>query len=208
MADYTFTVNDKVDFGTAVEMITGEIQLLKKIEKEGRNEHTQKEVRSLISYTAGELIHEMAGKGIRLYISKAAQDLHKKMGLSVPFEDVRWSTQTRKKTLADEGRKFFHFEHMLPRSQLTEALCNLQPVNNKSVAGELEKASMAWITKEENEKLNKLKNEDGTSVRSNRPNLFAAYRDAGIELTEWVYEGKRSWLTKKELANHEKKLIR
>ena len=106
-------------------------------------------------------------------VSKKAKEKSTAMGIDLL--SMNWHNQTKKSF--DPGRKLFHWEHIVPVSQIRK-MC-LEAKNEDEVKTLLlEKISVAWILKEEDKKLTK------SGFRSERPDPKEAYFEAGIELIE------------------------
>lgn len=92
------------------------------------------------------------------------------------LRETKWSNQAKR--LSDPQRKIFHFEHVVPNTQLAN---QIREVRNRPV-GEIEKllktAEIAWILKKEDKKLS------ANGHRSKRADPRACYEKAGIKLLE------------------------
>ena len=107
-------------------------------------------------------------------VSEAAHAKAVALGIA-PLERYRWADQRSR--MKDPGRKVFHWEHMVPVSDLQAELRKLQTPDLPSVGAVLSKAQVAWILKSENERLDKAK------LRYGRANGgLAAYKQVGIRL--------------------------
>lgn len=107
-------------------------------------------------------------------VSQAAFDKASAMGL-LPLEKYAWADQPTR--MKDPGRKIFHFEHLVPVSDLVTQLIDLKPPTSVAIACVLRKANVAWILKSEDERLNR------AGLRSRRKaGGFSAYRQVSIKL--------------------------
>ena len=107
----------------------------------------------------------------RMFVSIAAQREADRRKLG-KLSDYTWYQQTTK--MADKGRKTFHWDHFVTIKEMRKALLNLDPPTEDGARAILRRASVAWILKREDRKLNKL------GFRADRPNPHAAYRKARI----------------------------
>ena len=112
-------------------------------------------------------------------VSVKAQEAAGAMDLS----QCKWNQQPS--LLDDPERELFHYEHMYPVSQMREKLIELSDPGRevsedqiiKEIESELDKFDIAWVLKEEDNKLNEM------GYQSKRPpNPLDAYREAGIVL--------------------------
>lgn len=98
------------------------------------------------------------------------------LALSVPVDllTLTW----RKQTHFDPGRMLFHFEHLVP---VSEIIRRCGTVNTAAeVRGVLDGSlTSVWITKQENAQL------DALGYKSCRPDPRAAYDHAGIVVDPW-----------------------
>jgi hypothetical protein len=76
--------------------------------------------------------------------------------------------------MGDKGRKTFHWDHFVTIKELRKALLGLDRPTEEQARQILRRASVAWILKREDRRLNEL------GFRADRPNPHAAYRKAGI----------------------------
>lgn len=107
-------------------------------------------------------------------ISLAAHEKALLMGIA-PLERFKWSDQPKR--MKDPGRKIFHWEHMVPVSDLQAELLKLESPDVQAVEAVLRKAQVAWILKAENKRL------DVAKLRYKRAKGgAAAYRHVGIRL--------------------------
>lgn len=107
----------------------------------------------------------------RMFVSEAAQRKADRLGLG-KLSEYTWYQQTTK--MGDKGRKTFHWDHFVTIKELRRALLNLDRPTEEQVREILRRASVAWILKSEDRKLNQL------GFRADRPNPHAAYRKADI----------------------------
>jgi hypothetical protein len=87
----------------------------------------------------------------------------------------RWTDQTDH--MGDKGRRVFHWEHVLPVSEMKRRLLAISEPDINEIVYILKSADVAWILKEEDADLTRLK----LSQRRDG-NPWDAYRKAGIEM--------------------------
>jgi hypothetical protein len=102
-------------------------------------------------------------------VSVAAQVLANETALG-DLRRYQWRDQPTK--MKDPQRKTFHWEHVLPVSDIVKRLVELPDPTPEAIASVLTDAQVAWITKEENKRL----------PRSGRANPLECYKQARIEL--------------------------
>lgn len=95
--------------------------------------------------------------------------------LAVDLRTVRWHDQLK----FDPGRKQFRLEHVVPVNEIRNRC--LRATSATEVAGCLAEGRVAWILRNENQRLNDL------GFNSKRPDPAAAYRAAGISLAGLTY---------------------
>jgi disulfide oxidoreductase YuzD len=171
----------KLDFDLVAEYILGNIKKIQQYKDEKRDEYTlqfliKAEFQRDIRYFTD---HAMEWNK-RYYSKKAAE----KFGSTeLTLEKMERKDQTNKNKMNDPGRKIFHDEHMYPVKQLTEELLNLHDVTLENVKSILKKSALAWITKEENKKLDEFTDDEtGLSAKSYRTDPFEIYKKIGREL--------------------------
>lgn len=109
-----------------------------------KNEISQRITKRILNW----IIREYKGK-INLYASAEAELLANGKNLS----EYNWKDQIRKSGLGDKGRKQLFLEHILPISQI---ITNLFEVKSKyDIQNILNEISIAWITREQQKKLDK-----------------------------------------------------
>jgi hypothetical protein len=91
--------------------------------------------------------------------------------IGVDLRLVDWHDQPK----FDPGRKLFHMEHVIPVLDVRNS-CSLATSKEDVLAVIKSKIVIAWILKEEDYRLSQL------GFRSKRPDPWAAYLAAGIEL--------------------------
>lgn len=102
-------------------------------------------------------------------VSLGADSEARKIGINL--RTVDWHDQSS----FDPGRRIFHMEHVVPVADIRKSCCSA--TSPEEVLEILKKQILiAWILKEEDRRLTRL------GFRSNRPDPFAAYHAAGIEL--------------------------
>lgn len=125
---------------------------------------------SIASLLLNTLIRHAPGP---VYVSKAASKEAKRRGLN-DLTAYHWRDQVKK--MGDKGRKTFAWDHFYPVAELRRQLDELKSPTVPQVRKILKKASVAWILRSEDEKLNKAR------FRQHRPDPDAAYQQVGIEL--------------------------
>ncbi len=108
-----------------------------------------------------------------VYVSRAAQAEAKRWGLGNLVE-YNWYDQV--KVMGDVGRKTFAWDHFFPVAELRRRIDALERPTEPQVRKILRLASVAWILKREDRRLNEL------GFRHRRPDPDAAYDDARIRL--------------------------
>jgi hypothetical protein len=103
------------------------------------------------------------------HVSQAAYDEATSKGIA-NLHTWRWRDQSRQ----DRGREVFHLEHKMPVALMRDHVLKARSV--KEVAATLKSASIAWILKRENSRLEEL------GFRSRRDDPDDAYRQADIKL--------------------------
>lgn len=105
-------------------------------------------------------------------VSRAAQARADELGLG-DLSRFNWGHQRR--LMKDPTREIFHWEHVVPVSDMVKALLALDDPAPSAIVPILIRAEIAWI----------LKSEDKLLRRSGRPDPRTAYLAAGIELLTW-----------------------
>lgn len=105
-------------------------------------------------------------------VSRAAQTRADELGLG-DLSQFNWGHQ--RGPMKDPTREIFHWEHVVPVSDMVKALLALDDPAPSAIVPILMRAEIAWI----------LKSEDKLLRRSGRPDPRAAYLAAGIELLAW-----------------------
>ena len=102
-------------------------------------------------------------------VSEAAQALASKKGLG-DLRAYRYTDQPV--AMRDPGRAIFHWEHIIPTSDMVNSILALDEPTIASIGDVLIKAQVAWITKEEDKRL----------PVSRRADPAQCYADAGARL--------------------------
>jgi len=102
---------------------------------------------------------------INLASKKAIEEAQK---LNINLSKMHWQNQSK----FDPTRKVFIFEHKTPIKMIIDRIL----LNDSDINNILESIEIAWITKEENDILDK------KGYKSNRPDPNLAYKEAGIIL--------------------------
>ncbi|WP_146071511.1 hypothetical protein [Bosea lathyri] len=105
-------------------------------------------------------------------VSRAAQARADELELG-DLSKFHWGHQ--RAAMKDPTREIFHWEHVVPVSDIVQALVALENPMPSTIAPILMRAEIAWI----------LKSEDKVLRRRGRPDPRAAYVAAGIELLAW-----------------------
>jgi hypothetical protein len=126
--------------------------------------------RRVLSITLNALIRHAPGP---VYVSRAAQDEARRWGLR-DLREYSWYDQI--KVMGDTGRKMFAWDHFYPVAELRRRLDSLKSPTVRQARRILKLASIAWILKDEDRRLNAL------GFRHKRPDPVAAYATAGIRL--------------------------
>lgn len=87
---------------------------------------------------------------IKLYVSTEAKEKAEKLGLKT-LDEYSWREQVKASGMNDKGRKEFYLEHILPVSQTITNL--FKATSDKDIKKILDEFSVAWITKEQQKKL-------------------------------------------------------
>jgi hypothetical protein len=104
-------------------------------------------------------------------VSRAAQKKADEMGVG----DLRQYKYSKQETrMKDRNRKIFHFEHIVPNSDMATLITNLKQPTLDGVTEIMMSAGVAWILKEEDLRLK----------RNDRADPLNAYKEAGIELLD------------------------
>lgn len=106
-------------------------------------------------------------------VSRAAQARADELGLG-DLSRFDWGHQ--RGLMKDPTREIFHWEHVVPVSDMVKALLALDDPTPSAIVPILMRAEIAWI----------LKSEDKLLRRSGRPDPRTAYLAAGIELLTWA----------------------
>jgi hypothetical protein len=102
-------------------------------------------------------------------VSRAAQDRANQMDIG-DLSRLRWIDQPVK--MRDPGRKIFHWEHIVPTSDIARRIVTMDQPNVADITSILMIAGVAWILKAENTKL----------PLNGRADPLLSYAEAGIEL--------------------------
>lgn len=113
-------------------------------------------------------------KLIRIDRSMAADAAARSVGIN-NLGDLKWTDTKRISRLYDVG---FHFEHSMPVGEMVRQLLALENPVKREIEKILNKAYVAWVTKDEDNLLSK------KGYRSKRANWRAAYEEVGITLIE------------------------
>jgi hypothetical protein len=108
-----------------------------------------------------------------VYVSEAAQNVANQRGLG-DLRSYDWKQQKGK--MGDEKREVFHWDHFVPVKEMLNALLKLDHPDIPRARRILNRASVAWILKSEDKKLNSL------GFKASRKNPHDAYKQAGIRL--------------------------
>jgi hypothetical protein len=89
------------------------------------------------------------------------------------LREYTWEDQPKR--MRDPGRRTYAYDHYVPVSELHRALDALEEPTEAQVNAILSQASVVWLLREENKRLDK-------THRSRRPDPRAAYAATGIRL--------------------------
>jgi hypothetical protein len=109
-----------------------------------------------------------------IYVSAAAQAEAHRRGIPGDLREYHWNQQVR--VMGDKGRKIFAWDHFYPVAELRRRLDALESPTADQVRAILRHASIAWILKTEDGRLNEL------GFQHRRPDPAAAYEQAQIQL--------------------------
>lgn len=104
----------------------------------------------------------------KIYISAGAKMLAEQKGIDLA--SMTWANQVQSRF--DPGRQNFAYEHMVPVKNLVYAVLD-EPCRAEEI---LRKAVIVWVTRDENERLNRL------GYAHKRTDPLKCYEEAGIEV--------------------------
>jgi hypothetical protein len=109
-----------------------------------------------------------------IYVSTAAQAEASRRGIPGDLRDYHWDN--RRRVMGADWKETFAWDHFYPVAELRRSLDKLEAPTVEEVRLILKRASVAWILRREDRRLNEL------GFRHRRPDPGAAYLAAGIRL--------------------------